>query len=98
MSCSFSFQKLRDCFTHGPRMRAVVTLLSALGFLLLILSSTFGYLYFRTIPSFHTCKTKQCTRTATLLIKTMDETVDPCEDFHKFACGNWISDTAAVVS
>lgn len=50
------------------------------------------------VASFETCKSKQCTRTATLLIKTMDETVEPCEDFNKFACGNWISDTAAVVS
>lgn len=31
-------------------------------------------------------------------MKTMDESVDPCDDFHRFACGNWISDTAAVVS
>jgi hypothetical protein len=28
----------------------------------------------------------------------MDDTIDPCVDFHKFACGNWISDTATVAS
>lgn len=50
------------------------------------------------IAQFETCRTKRCTQTATLLLRTMDETIEPCNDFYSFACGNWISDTAAVVS
>ena len=58
--------------------------------------NTINYIY-STAP-YETCRTKECTRTANLFIKTMDDTIDPCEDFHKFACGNWITDTATVVS
>ena len=39
---------------------------------------------------------------ASMLIENMDETVDPCDDFHKFACGRFeqidIPDDEAVVS
>lgn len=30
---------------------------------------------------------------AATLINNMDQSVDPCDDFHKFACGNFIKNT-----
>lgn len=36
-----------------------------------------------------TCQTKDCLRAAANLLQSMDRTVDPCEDFYKFTCGNW---------
>ncbi|ODM99390.1 Neprilysin-11 [Orchesella cincta] len=76
----------------------------SLGFLALVVLILVGavaalaYLYFRTFPPYEICRTKECTRTATLFLRTMDDTIDPCEDFHKFACGNWITDTSVVAN
>ena len=38
------------------------------------------------------CLTKGCVKAAADLIKSMDETVDPCSDFYNFACGNFIKE------
>jgi hypothetical protein len=29
-------------------------------------------------------------KSAAALMESMDETADPCQDFHKFACGGWM--------
>ena len=39
-----------------------------------------------------TCLTKDCISASHRLFKHMDFSVDPCEDFNKFACGNFISE------
>ena len=30
---------------------------------------------------------------ANILLQSMDETVNPCENFYQFACGKWIRNT-----
>ena len=38
------------------------------------------------------CLTKDCIAASHHLFKQMDLTVDPCEDFNKFSCGNFIKE------
>lgn len=36
------------------------------------------------------CLTPGCVKAAAEILKNVDETVDPCDDFYKYSCGNWI--------
>lgn len=40
------------------------------------------------------CSTLECEFEATNVLSKLDESVDPCEDFYLFACGNFINETA----
>ncbi|CAF3665615.1 unnamed protein product [Rotaria socialis] len=36
------------------------------------------------------CTTPECIQAAHALLESIDETVDPCENFYQFSCGKWI--------
>ncbi|XP_015113424.1 neprilysin-21 [Diachasma alloeum] len=39
----------------------------------------------------HVCLTEECQEIAQMYAETMNETVDPCENFYKYSCGGWAS-------
>ncbi|XP_040574082.1 neprilysin-2 isoform X2 [Lepeophtheirus salmonis] len=39
------------------------------------------------------CMSKGCITTASEILRNMDESVDPCEDFYRFSCGGFIDKT-----
>ena len=36
------------------------------------------------------CNTPECVKAAYTLIRNMDPTADPCEDFYQYACGGYV--------
>eukprot|EP00731_Ephydatia_muelleri_P003774 Em0001g3774a len=39
------------------------------------------------------CLTPECVKLAASVLAAIDQTADPCTDFYKFSCGNWIRNT-----
>lgn len=39
------------------------------------------------------CETQQCVETSAIVLKNMDSSVAPCDNFYKFACGNYVKKT-----
>lgn len=35
------------------------------------------------------CLTEKCIRTSAYLLSSMNQKIDPCENFYEFACGRW---------
>ncbi|KAJ1369522.1 NEDD8 protease Nep2 [Parelaphostrongylus tenuis] len=63
----------------------------ALVFFLLSLLLFIGlcYLYLRSTNE-DVCMTPGCIRTASVILSSMNSSVDPCSDFYEYACGQWI--------
>ena len=37
------------------------------------------------------CQTAECAQLAAVVMSGIDDSVDPCQDFYNFSCGNWIN-------
>ena len=47
----------------------------------------------KTDTDYDICMTKDCVTAASRIIKDMDASIDPCEDFYAFSCGGFIDNT-----
>uniref|UniRef100_UPI0035902516 membrane metallo-endopeptidase-like 1 isoform X2 n=1 Tax=Myxine glutinosa TaxID=7769 RepID=UPI0035902516 len=70
---------------HSSLELGLMVLLAITTMLLIIFIS----LYASSSKAPENCSSSECTRAAAQMIRSMDMTVKPCEDFYKYACGGW---------
>ena len=44
------------------------------------------------------CLSQECVQLSSSVLAAMDQTIDPCNDFYQFSCGNWAKNTAIPIS
>ncbi|KAG7199393.1 hypothetical protein KM043_014024 [Ampulex compressa] len=78
--------------SSGKQTRLVIVVgLLAMTVIALIATLTLQMAGFRKEEYKEMCQSEECIKTAARVIGAMDRSVEPCEDFYKFACGGWIS-------
>lgn len=70
--------------------RLLITALAFLSILSITLICAIVYILERQ-PS-TVCLSPACIKTASMILTSMNASVDPCEDFYEYACGNWIKE------
>ncbi|XP_077167865.1 endothelin-converting enzyme 1 isoform X2 [Paroedura picta] len=76
----------KSCWVERTRLeRSLLALVGALGLSLLLCISIL-LLQYQTRP----CLTESCISVTSAILSSLDQTVDPCEDFFRYACGGWI--------
>ncbi|GMS83797.1 hypothetical protein PENTCL1PPCAC_5972 [Pristionchus entomophagus] len=64
---------------------------AAVGLLLLLCAALAAALiYFHLSKEEPVCLTSGCIQTASVILSSMNSSVDPCDDFYEYACGEWI--------
>ncbi|UJR09778.1 hypothetical protein I4U23_014005 [Adineta vaga] len=87
-----NFQKLKYFFSQRTRLeRFLIYLIFLLLLVLFIITLVSLYHSNRKFKSDDVlCLTPACIQVSYTLSSGMNQSADPCEDFHQFVCGNWI--------
>ncbi|CAI2347107.1 unnamed protein product [Caenorhabditis sp. 36 PRJEB53466] len=70
------------------RIWACVAVFFIILFLLVLGAAIYFYINYK--DSSDVCLTPGCIKTASVILSSMNATIDPCVDFYEFACGQWI--------
>ncbi|RNA08867.1 neprilysin isoform X2 [Brachionus plicatilis] len=74
----------------NTNMKKILVVVTGFIFVLSIIVTILGILLSISIhqpPRQSVCTSKSCIKAANLILKNLDESMDPCENFYKFSCG-----------
>lgn len=76
----------------GKETKLVIVVgLLAVTVIALVVTLTLQMAVFRKEEYKEMCQSEECVKTAARVIEAMNRSIEPCNDFYKFACGGWIS-------
>ncbi|KAK0158638.1 hypothetical protein PV328_009615 [Microctonus aethiopoides] len=83
--------KSRDTYFKRRKKKTTVILLFLSLLIIILLAGIIALAIFsiRIRNGVRLCDSEDCIRTAASLKECMDTSIDPCDDFYKYACGRW---------
>jgi hypothetical protein len=87
---SSNFQKLKYYFSRRTRLERFLIGLTILLLIVLFIITLVSLYHSKSKSVEPLCLTPTCVQVSSTLTAGMNQSVDPCEDFHQFVCGNWI--------
>lgn len=75
---------------RSPLEKALLVLIIIIIIIVVLCAAAFLIYYFFSSPPEGTCLSDDCVKAASRLKQRMDDKIDPCTDFYKYACGTWI--------
>ena len=87
---SSNFNRFKYFFSQRTRLERYLFFLTILLLLVLFIITIISLYYSKQNPVNSLCLTPACIQVSYSLSSAMNQSVDPCEDFHQFVCGRWI--------
>lgn len=73
--------------------KSFVLLLALAVVIIAVLAGVIVWQYFQKSAPEQVCYSPECVQASAYILSKMDRTVDPCQDFYRYTCGNWMKTT-----
>lgn len=73
--------------------KSFILLLALAVVIIAVLAGVIVWQYFQKSATDQVCYSPECVQASAYILGKMDRTVDPCQDFYRYTCGNWMKTT-----
>lgn len=73
--------------------KSFILLLALAVVIIAVLAGVIVWQYFQKSATDQVCYSPECVQASAYILSKMDRTVDPCQDFYRYTCGNWMKST-----
>lgn len=91
LSWQYEAKGKRKLIKNGRKLAIIIGVLTVIVVGLLVTLALQISIFHKEKKYNEMCQTEECVRTAARIIDAMNRSIDPCQDFYKFACSGWVS-------
>lgn len=73
--------------------KSFILLLALAVVIIAVLAGVIVWQFFQKSATDQVCYSPECVQASAYILGKMDRTVDPCQDFYRYTCGNWMKTT-----
>lgn len=73
--------------------KSFILLLALAVVIIAVLAGVIVWQYFQKSSPEQVCYSPECVQASAYILSKMDRSVDPCQDFYRYTCGNWMKTT-----